>query len=112
MAVWIDIKSNFALLDRAVALFDARFTLRALRSISSIRKRLTPGILAQAISETYLSSSTSANVAKQMLQAIGRPDVSLGRQSGPEMEIDSEPKAAGKNGAKKEAKEAIPEVDV
>jgi len=107
-----DIKSNFALLDRAVALFDARFSLRALRSISSIRKRLTPDILAQAISETYPSSSASANVAKQMLQAIGRSDVSLGRQPGPEMEIDSEPKASGKNGTKKEVKDVIPEVDV
>ncbi|KAK4124314.1 hypothetical protein N657DRAFT_571563 [Parathielavia appendiculata] len=107
-----DIKSNFALLDRAIALFDARFTLRALRSISSIRKRLTPDILAQAISETYSSSSASANLAKQMLHAIGRPNVSLGRQSGPEMEIDSEPKAVSKNSAKKEFKEVIPEVDV
>ncbi|KAL2135166.1 hypothetical protein VTI74DRAFT_9483 [Chaetomium olivicolor] len=106
-----DIKSNFALLDRAVALFDARFSLRALRSISSIRKRLTSDILAQAISETYPATSASANVAKQMLQAIGRSDVSLGRQPGPEMEIDSEPKA-GKNGAKKEVKEVIPEIDV
>ncbi|GAB1317522.1 26S proteasome non-ATPase regulatory subunit [Madurella fahalii] len=107
-----DIKSNFALLDRAVALFDARFSLRALRSISSIRKRLTPDILAQAISETYPSSSPSASVAKQFLLAIGRSDVSLGRQPGPEMEIDSEPKAPNKNGAKKEVKEVIPEVDV
>ncbi|KAK4250038.1 proteasome regulatory subunit C-terminal-domain-containing protein [Corynascus novoguineensis] len=107
-----DIKSNFALLDRAVALFDARFSLRALRSISSIRKRLTPDILAQAISETYPSLSASANVAKQMLQAIGRSDVPLGRQPGPEMEIDGEPKASSKNGAKKETKEVIPEVDV
>jgi 26S proteasome regulatory subunit N3 len=47
-----------------------------------------------------------------MLQSIGRPDVSLGRQPGPEMEIDSEPKASAKNGAKKEAKDVIPEVDV
>ncbi|KAL2144953.1 hypothetical protein VTI28DRAFT_8297 [Corynascus sepedonium] len=107
-----DIKSNFALLDRAVALFDARFSLRALRSISSIRKRLTPDILAQAISETCPSLSASANVAKQMLQAIGRSDVPLGRQPGPEMEIDGEPKAPSKNGAKKETKEVIPEVDV
>jgi 26S proteasome regulatory subunit N3 len=73
---------------------------------------VTPDILAQAIAETYPSSSASVNVAKQMLQAIGRPDVSLGRHPGPEMEIDSEPKAAVKNGAKKETKEVIPEVDV
>ncbi|KAL2259393.1 hypothetical protein VTK26DRAFT_6954 [Humicola hyalothermophila] len=107
-----DIKSNFALLERAVSLFDARFSLRALRSISSIRKRLTPDILAQAISETYTPSSASAGGAKQMLAAIGRPGVSLGRQPGPEMEIDSEPKVLGKNGVKKEVKEIIPEIDV
>jgi len=108
-----DIKSNFALLDRAVALFDARFTLRALRSISSIRKRLTPDILAQVIAETYPASSPDSHVARQLLATIGRQDVALGRPAGSEMEIDSEPKAAaGKNGAKKETKDVIPEVDV
>lgn len=109
-----DIKSNFALLDRAVALFDARFTLRALRSISSIRKRLTPDILAQVISETYSASSSSSYVGKQLLLAVNRPDVALGRQaSSPEMEIDSESSKA-KNGSsnKKESKEVIPEIDV
>ncbi|KAF3059982.1 putative 26S proteasome regulatory subunit rpn3 [Daldinia childiae] len=107
-----DIKSNFALLDRAVALFDARFSLRALRSISSLRKRLTPDILAQVIAETFSVSSTSANVAKQLLVAIGKEDVSLGRQPSSEMEIDSEPKAPAKNGSKKENKEVIPEIDI
>jgi 26S proteasome regulatory subunit N3 len=105
-----DIKSNFALLDRAVTLFDARFSLRALRSISSIRKRLTPDILAQAISETFPANSASSHIAKGLLLAIGKGDVSLGRQPGPEMEVDSEPKT--KNGTKKEAKEIIPEIDV
>ncbi|KAI0891479.1 proteasome regulatory subunit C-terminal-domain-containing protein [Annulohypoxylon nitens] len=108
-----DIKSNFALIDRAVTLFDARFTLRALRSISSLRKRLTPDILSQVIAETFSPTSSSANVAKQLLLAIGKADVPLGRQSGgAEMEIDSEPKAAVKNSAKKESKEVIPEIDI
>ncbi|KAI6082997.1 proteasome regulatory subunit C-terminal-domain-containing protein [Hypoxylon rubiginosum] len=107
-----DIKSNFALLDRAVALFDARFTLRALRSISSLRKRLTPDILAQVVAETFSPTSPAATVAKQLLVAVGREDVALGRQSGTEMEIDSEPKAPAKNGNKKEIKEVIPEVDI
>ncbi|KAK0713125.1 proteasome regulatory subunit C-terminal-domain-containing protein [Lasiosphaeria miniovina] len=107
-----DIKGNFALLERAVVLFDARFTLRALRSISSIRKRLTADIVAQVISETYHSSSPSSNVAKQLLLAVGRPDVPLGRQPGPEMEIDIEPKASTKNGVKKETKEIIAEIDI
>ncbi|KAI1073982.1 proteasome regulatory subunit C-terminal-domain-containing protein [Whalleya microplaca] len=107
-----DIKSNFALLDRAVALFDARFSLRALRSISSLRKRLTPDILAQVIAETFPPTSTSANVAKQLLFAIGKENVPLGRQASTEMEVDSEPKAPAKNGNKKENKEVIPEVDL
>lgn len=109
-----DIKSNFALLDRAVALFDARFTLRALRSISSLRKRLTPDILAQAIAESFAASSSSANAATQLLTAIDKEDVPLGRQSASEMELDSEPKTAAKNGSKKdkEVKDPIPEIDI
>lgn len=42
--------------------------------------------------------------------AISRADVALGRQPGPEMEVDSEPKT--KNGAKKEVRDIIPEIDV
>ncbi|KAJ9148518.1 26S proteasome non-ATPase regulatory subunit 3 [Pleurostoma richardsiae] len=108
-----DIKSNFALLDRAVALFDARFTLRALRSISSIRKRLTPDILAQVIVETFPATAASESVAKPLLAALGKESLPLGRQAGgPEMEVDSEPKAPAKNGVKKENKDIIPEVDI
>ncbi|KAI0814032.1 putative proteasome regulatory particle subunit [Xylaria sp. FL0064] len=106
-----DIKSNFALLDRAVALFDSRFTLRALRSISSLRKRLTPDILSQVIADTFPPTSASAAVAKQLLAAIGKGDVPLGRQPSAEMEIDSDPKAS-KNGSKKETKDIIPEIDI
>jgi 26S proteasome regulatory subunit N3 len=101
-----DIKSNFPLLERAVALFDARFSLRALRSISSLRKRLTPDILAQVIAETYPSASP---VAKMLLAALDREHVALGKPVSGEMEVDGETKA--RNG-KKEPKEVIPEVDV
>ncbi|KAI8944884.1 putative proteasome regulatory particle subunit [Xylaria longipes] len=104
-----DIKSNFALLDRAVALFDSRFTLRALRSISSLRKRLTPEILSQVIAETFPPTSASAGVAKQLLTAIGKGEVPLGRQSSADMEIDSDSKGP-KNSSKN--KDIIPEVDI
>ncbi|KAK1994820.1 hypothetical protein LX36DRAFT_660210 [Colletotrichum falcatum] len=107
-----DIKSNFALLDRAVALFDARFSLRALRSISTIRKRLTPDIIAQAIVETFPATVTAGNVAKQLLIAIGRENVPLGKSSGVEMEVDSDSTKAAKNAPKKEAKDIIPEIDI
>jgi 26S proteasome regulatory subunit N3 len=105
-----DIKSNFALLDRAVALFDPRFSLRALRSISLIRKRLTPDIIAQVIVDTFPATPASGDVAKPLLAAIGRESTPLGRPTA-EMEVDSEPKA-GKNGTKKETKDIIPEVDI
>ncbi|KAK5995542.1 putative 26S proteasome regulatory subunit rpn3 [Cladobotryum mycophilum] len=107
-----DIKSNFALLDRAVALFDARFSLRALRSISLIRKRLTPDIIAQAIVDTFPVTVTSGNIAKSLLVAIGRENIPLGKAAGPEMEVDSEVKGAKNGAVKKETKEIIPEIDV
>ncbi|KXJ90307.1 putative proteasome regulatory particle subunit [Microdochium bolleyi] len=106
-----DIKSNFALLDRAVTLFDARFTLRALRSISSLRKRLTPDILAQAISETFSATGSSTAVAKQLLAGINKQDTPLGRQPASETEGETESKTTAKNG-KKEVKDVTPEVDI
>jgi 26S proteasome regulatory subunit N3 len=36
-----EIRAQFPLLERAVAQFDTRFTLRAIRSISSLRKQLS-----------------------------------------------------------------------
>lgn len=107
-----DIKSNFALLERAVALFDPRFSLRALRSVSSIRKRLTPDILAQVIVETFPATVASGNAAKQLLIALGREHLPLGRQPGTESDVDGEPKATAKNGSKKDTKEIIPEIDI
>ncbi|KAL3419645.1 hypothetical protein PVAG01_08143 [Phlyctema vagabunda] len=101
-----DIKSNFALLEKAVALFDARFSLRALRSISSIRKRLTPDILAQVITESYQSTSPAA---QSLLIAIGRENASFAKPVPTEMEVDGE-KAA--KAGKKEPKEIIPEIDI
>ncbi|KAM3459540.1 hypothetical protein MY5147_006393 [Beauveria neobassiana] len=104
-----DIKSNFALLDRAVALFDARFSLRALRSISLLRKRLSPDVISQAIVDTFPATVTAGNVAKSLLVAVGRESIPLKALS--EMDIDSDSKPA-KNGVKKETKDVIPEIDV
>jgi len=101
-----DIKSNFALLERAVTLFDARFSLRALRSISSIRKRLTPDILAQVITETYQPTSPAA---KSLLVAIDREGASFEKTGSNDMEVDGESKAKP---VKKEPKEIIPEIDI
>jgi 26S proteasome regulatory subunit N3 len=102
-----DIKSNFSLLERAVTLFDARFTLRALRSISTIRKRLTADILAQVITETYPSTSPAA---QSLLVALSRKDAVFGKPTSTEMEIDGDFKAV--KAGKKEQKEIIPEIDI
>ncbi|CAN8105115.1 unnamed protein product [Discula destructiva] len=102
-----DIISNFALLDRAVALFDARFSLRALRSVSSIRKRLTPEILNEVINQTFSATAiANGSVAKPLFNAIGDiPDEIMA-------EIDTEAKAPAKNGSKGSFKEVIPEIDL
>lgn len=95
-----------------MALFDARFTLRALRSVSSIRKRLTPDILAQVIVETFPATVTSGNVAKQLLITLGKEHLPLGQQSATDSAMDVDSKAPVKNGGKKETKEVIPEIDI
>lgn len=53
-----DFQTNFALLDRAVTQFDTRFTLRALRSISSLRKKL---------SDTRIASLSVKKPIKELL---------------------------------------------
>ncbi|KAG6004827.1 hypothetical protein E4U54_000475 [Claviceps lovelessii] len=99
--------------DRAVALFDARFSLRALRSISIVRKRMTPDIIGQVIVDTLpaTSPSSSGNIAETLLAAIGRENMPLSRQAGSEMEVDSVEYKSVKNG-KKETKDIIPEIDI
>jgi len=102
-----DIKANFELLERAVAQFDARFTLRVLRSISSIRKHLSADVLAQVITDAYPSSS---QVAKSLLAAIGQEEASFEKADAmSDMEIDSQTKEKSK--ASSQSKDVLPEVD-
>jgi len=79
MIVWIDngcnlsdrqeeILSNFELLASAVEQFDSRFTLRALRSIASIRKNLRAETLGPVIVRTYPQGDQKAII---FLKAIG-----------------------------------------
>jgi len=99
-----DIKANFALLERAVAQFDARFTLRVLRSISSVRKHLSRDLLARVITETYNSTSP---IAKTLLAALGNEDASFKSPDvASEMEIDDQTKDKTSK-----SKETLPEVD-
>jgi 26S proteasome regulatory subunit N3 len=95
-----DIKNNFALLERAVTQFDPRFTLRVLRSISSIRKHITADVLAQVITETYHNSTP---VAAQLLDTLRTED------SFPAHLVEEWHKAHKPSIA---PKEVLPEVDV
>lgn len=106
----VDIKANFSLLERAVAQFDARFTLRVLRSISSVRKHLSPDLLAQVITETYTSTSP---VAKTLLAALGRENASFeSSEDVSEEEIDGLTKDKTQAGKQNTAlKDILPEVD-
>ncbi|EKV16602.1 Proteasome regulatory particle subunit (RpnC), putative [Penicillium digitatum] len=95
-----DIKSNFTLLERAVAHFDPRFTLRVLRSISSMRKHLTPEVLTEVIVETYSPSSSTASF---LLEALGQINAFENAPAGSQMEVDSDKKPI--------PKETLAEVD-
>ncbi|KAI2786630.1 putative 26S proteasome regulatory subunit rpn3 [Penicillium oxalicum] len=97
-----DIKTNFTLLERAVAHFDPRFTLRVLRSISSMRKHITPEVLSQVIVQTYQPSSS---VASFLLDAIDQTGAFENVSASSKMDLDSEK-------AKPGSKEVLPEVDI
>ncbi|RPA79337.1 hypothetical protein BJ508DRAFT_227462 [Ascobolus immersus RN42] len=48
-----DIKANFPLLEQGVTNFDSRFMLKVLRTIPSVRRRLTPEIFRRVIKESH-----------------------------------------------------------
>lgn len=96
-----DIRSNFTLLERAVAQFDARFTLRALRSISSLRKRLTDRVLCSVIILTYAPRNPTAKVLMEAIGLDGEAIQSVAAQYKDEVAANI-----------KNAPEPLPEVDV
>lgn len=48
-----EIKTNVALIERAVSTFEPRFTLRVLRTLAALRKRLNDKVLAEAVELVY-----------------------------------------------------------
>lgn len=96
-----DIRSNFTLLERAVAQFDSRFTLRALRSISSLRKRLTDRVICSVIVLTYTPSNPTARILIEGLGMDGEAIQSVASQYKEEIASN-----------KGNTKEVIPEIDV
>ena len=48
-----EIKANVALIERAVSTLEPRFTIRVLRSLNILRRKLNDGVLRDAIGEVY-----------------------------------------------------------
>ncbi|KAI0688407.1 diphenol oxidase-A2 [Cytidiella melzeri] len=54
-----EIKTNVTLIERAVSTFEPRFTLRVLRTLAALRKRLNDKLLVEAIELVYPSNSST-----------------------------------------------------
>jgi 26S proteasome regulatory subunit N3 len=101
--IGLEILSNFDLLERAVDQFDARFTLRALRAISSIRKLLEETALTKIILRIYLPNDNRANI---LLKAIGT-DVEQAKEI-----LHTAEKTQKTEGMSIARKTTIPEIDI
>lgn len=77
-----EFKANFQLLERAVAQFDTRFTLRSLRSISSLRKKLADTKIAH-IAKFDAKKSVEEVLAAAEKELTGEPK----KESVPEIRI-------------------------
>ena len=55
-----EIKSNLALIERAVSSLEPRFTHRVLRTLTALRKRIDDSVLRNAIEEAYTKGFSSA----------------------------------------------------
>ncbi|KAJ3039464.1 26S proteasome non-ATPase regulatory subunit [Rhizophlyctis rosea] len=90
-----DIKQSIGLIEKGVAGLEARYTTRALRATASIRRRLNPAILAQAI-ESYFPKDHPAK--NGLLSYIGKTSDS--------MDVDTAAQPATTE------KEFLPEVEI
>lgn len=52
-SVPVEIRANSALIDRAVSTLEPRYTLRVLRTLAALRKRLNTKALADAVDAVY-----------------------------------------------------------
>ncbi|CAE6460226.1 unnamed protein product [Rhizoctonia solani] len=95
ISVSAEIKANLALLDRAVSTVEPRFTVRVLRNLTGLRKKLNADHLREAVSSAYPKDSP----ARKALA----PYVPNASSTG--MDVDSTPSA-------KPSGEPIPEIDV
>ncbi|KAK4982532.1 26S proteasome non-ATPase regulatory subunit [Elasticomyces elasticus] len=101
------ILNNFALLEQGVAQFDARFTLRALRSISTIRKSSAlPRPIIAAISKKYAAGDATA---EHLISSLGQKHEVVINGGAGHQEQSQTNGTPNKNGA---SHEVIPEISV
>ncbi|OAL35789.1 hypothetical protein AYO20_04939 [Fonsecaea nubica] len=98
-----EIKANLPLLERAVSQFDPRFSLRVLRSISSIRKHLSAYVIASVVTQTW---ATPTATAMSLLSAV-KDDPSF-----PAQQVEEWHGKRDTVQQKGSHKEILPEVDV
>ncbi|KAI8883634.1 hypothetical protein K501DRAFT_219032 [Backusella circina FSU 941] len=82
-----EIKRNFSLLEKAVETVESRYTTRVLRTLPSVRRRLTSDMLAQIISDYYDANNTQK---KELLQYLGQGEKASTEEKGdvlPEVDI-------------------------
>ncbi|PBK68917.1 diphenol oxidase-A2 [Armillaria solidipes] len=94
-----EIKSNAALIEKAVATLEPRFTHRVLRTLAALRKRLDDSVLRKVIEEVYPKDSSVKTTLLSWLPPAPT--------SGQEMEIDSTTTTPAKP-----PPEPVPEVEI
>ncbi|KDQ13346.1 hypothetical protein BOTBODRAFT_45289 [Botryobasidium botryosum FD-172 SS1] len=94
-----EIKANLLLIERAVSTLEPRFTQRVLRTLTSLRKKLTAQVLNQAVNEAYVRDSPAK---KALLAYI---------PTSAEMDIDP-PSKTSTTSPNSTSSEPLPESDV
>ncbi|KZT25725.1 PCI-domain-containing protein [Neolentinus lepideus HHB14362 ss-1] len=94
----VEIKSNVALIERAVATLEPRFTMRVLRTLTALRKRLDDAVLRDAVEEVYPKESSTKKTLLSWLPATSSADHS--------MDIDTTPTPS------KATSEPVPECEI
>ncbi|KAG7087549.1 hypothetical protein E1B28_013505 [Marasmius oreades] len=101
----VEIKSNVALIDRAVSTIEPRFTQRVLRTLNALRKRIDEDVLRNAIEHVYPKDSSAKATLLSWLPAVSSHSA---------MEVDSAAPNSPPTGpsASPPTSEPVPETEV
>lgn len=69
----LDVKAAVALIEKSAASKEERFLSRALRTTTSVRKRLTSGVLAEVITSTFPQGHASATYLLKYVKSDAKP---------------------------------------